>query len=1145
MSDFVHLHLHSEYSLLDGACRIEDIPAMAKANGHSAVAITDHGALYGAVAFWRACTACAVKPIIGCEVYVAGRSRFLKEGKMDASGHHLVLLAENETGYRNLIKLVSLSFTEGFYSKPRVDKELLRKYHGGLIALSACLSGEIPSLILSGGVTEAENAAKEYAAIFGPEHFYLELQNHGIADEARVATAIRAISERTGIPTVATNDVHYLRKRDASVQTTLMCIQTNNVVGEDNGIGFETDEFYYKSTEEMQKLFPHDAKALENTVKIAQRCCFDFTFGHFHLPTFPQSVGRTHREMLCEKTYKGFQKRIDSGAITFSEAYPKSAYEQRLAYELSVIDSMGFNEYYLIVEDFVGYAKSHGIPVGPGRGSGAGSLVAFCVGITDVDSLRYDLLFERFLNPERISLPDFDIDFCYEKRDSVIRYVREKYGQDRVAQIITFGTLQAKAAVRDTARALGIPYADGDRVAKLIPTHGTTIREALHIKELKEIYESSPKLAQMLDTAMALEGMPRHISTHAAGVVITEKPLMEYVPLSVSSGVPVVAYDMNTVADLGLVKFDFLGLRYLTVLSRAEENVRATCPDFSLEKVPFDDKKTYELLSNADTDGVFQLESQGIKAVLTQLKPTRLEDIIACIALYRPGPMESIGTFIARKNGTEPIVYAADALKPILENTYGCIVYQEQVMQIFRSLGGYSYAKADLVRRAMSKKKASEMDAEYDSFVSGAGQRGIESRVAGDIFKEMAAFANYAFNKSHATAYAFISYRTAYMKANHPAAYTAALLSAQQATDITRASVKILPPHINESQCDFSVAGEAVRYGFLQLKNVGQNFADAIVSCRKLCPFSDFADFAERMAAYDLNRRQVEALIKCGAFDCFGVTRSSLLAVYESIIEDALAKKRSNVTGQIDMFGSSSEAEDAKTKIDYPHIPEYPLRDLLRMEKEIAGVCFSGHLLEGYRKHLHSLHVDSLYGISQNEDNRFCDRAPVRVGGIVARKTVKKTRSGEAMAFVTLEDFGGEAEVIVFPKQYEACLSLFEQDNAILVEGHVSLKEDEAPKIIFSKGEHLRTNGEFAESAPPKKAEKGPAKLYLKVPSMNSVKTTQTLTLLQDRKGSVEVILYDSEKKKYVKANGYATTITDKLLVTLKELLGESNVRYQ
>ena len=1144
MSNFIHLHLHSEYSLLDGACRIKDIPAIAKANGHSAVAITDHGVLYGAVAFWRACKENDIKPIIGCEVYVARRSRFQKEGKQDASGHHLVLLVENEKGYKNLIKLVSLSFTEGFYSKPRVDKSLLREHHEGLIALSGCLSGEIPSLISSGAVDEAEKVAKEFSSIFGPENFYLEIQNHGIADEAKVATAIRSISERTGIPTVATNDVHYLRKKDASVQNTLMCIQTNNVVGEENGIGFETEEFYYKSTDEMHNLFPHDHQALENTLKIANRCNFSFSFGKFHLPTFPQNETMSHKEMLSKKAYDGLENKIKANRIVFDPEFTKASYLDRIEYELSVIDDMGFNEYYLIVEDFVRYAKSNGIPVGPGRGSGAGSLVAFCVGITDVDPLRYDLLFERFLNPERVTLPDFDIDFCYEKRDAVIKYVKEKYGDDHVAQIITFGTLQAKAAIRDTARALAIPYADADRIAKLIPSHSMTIKEALQLPQLKEIYDTSPTLAEMLDTAMALEGMPRHVSTHAAGVVITEKPLTEYVPLSVSSGVPVAAFDMNTVADLGLVKFDFLGLRYLTVLSRAEANVKATDPSFSLDSISFDDPKTYKLLSNADTDGIFQLESQGIKAVLSQLKPSHLEDIIACIALYRPGPMESIGTFIARKNGSEPVRYATPLLQPILENTYGCIVYQEQVMQIFRTLGGYTYAKADLVRRAMSKKKATEMDAEYENFILGAKNRGVSAETADQIFKDMAAFANYAFNKSHATAYAFISYKTAYMKANYPAAYTAALLSAQQSTDITRSSVKVLPPHINESNCDFSVAGNAVRYGFLQLKNIGQNFASAIVCCRTERAFSDFADFVERMASFDLNKKQVEALIKSGAFDCFGTTRSTLLAVYENVIDEALAKKRSNVTGQLDLFSMAEQIQEESTRKSYPQIPEYPLRDLLRMEREIAGVCFSGHLLEGYDKHYKALKPHTIFSVLQNEEDQFPERSAVTVAGIVTRKTVKKTKAGDPMAFVMLEDFGAEIEIVIFPKQYEANFQMFEPDSAICVYGNISHKEDEAPKVIFSKGEFLSLNSDYSEpkpQVPPKETKK----LYIKLSSINSVKATQTLTLLQNNKGGVEVVLYDSESKKYVKANGYSTTISDRLLSTLKELLGESNVRYQ
>ena len=717
MQSFVHLHLHTEYSLLDGACRIKDIPAIVKAAGHDTVAITDHGVLYGAVAFYKACKAEGIKPIIGCEVYVASGSRHQKEGKSDLSGNHLVLLVENEIGYQNLMKLVSYSFIDGFYMRPRVDMELLEQYHEGLIALSACLAGSIPRLILAGDYEGAKTLALKYNDIFGQNNFYLEVQNHGIADEGRVAASLRKMSLETSIPLVATNDVHYLRKADAAMQEVLVCVQTNHTIEEGSPLGFETEEFYYKNTSEMERLFSSYPGAIANTRLIADRCNFDFKFGQLSLPAYPVEKGASHASILRTLTMDGFERHIALGKITFAH-HSKEEYLERIDYELSVIDSMGYNSYYLIVQDFVSYSKNNGIAVGPGRGSGAGSLVAFCIGITDVDSIEYDLLFERFLNPERQTMPDFDIDFCYENRDRAIEYVKEKYGKDHVSQIVTFGTLAAKAAVRDVGRALGMPYADVDKVAKLIPSF-STIKEALTGKELAQMYREDPSVAKLLDMAMALEGMPRHASTHAAGVVITEHPVMDYVPLATNGESVVTSYDMDTVASLGLVKFDFLGLRYLTIIEKCESEIRKHTPSFDITKVSFDDTATYRMISAGRTDGVFQLESNGIKQVLMSMKPSCFSDIIATVALYRPGPMDSIDTFIARKHGTEPIVYKAPYLKEILGDTYGCIVYQEQVMQIFRRMAGYSFARADLVRRAMSKKKAAEMAAERKDFVSG------------------------------------------------------------------------------------------------------------------------------------------------------------------------------------------------------------------------------------------------------------------------------------------------------------------------------------------------------------------------------------------------------------------------------------------
>lgn len=1144
---FVHLHNHTEYSLLDGACRISELPARAAELGQTALAITDHGVLYGAVAFWRACKEAGIRPIIGCEVYVARRSHLAKEGKIDLSGDHLVLLAENETGYRHLMKLVSIGFTEGFYGKPRIDLALLEKYHEGLIALSACLSGYIPSMILQGQMEEAVAYARRLEGIFGKDSFFLELQNHGQADDLRVCAGLRSVSAQTGIRTVVTNDVHYLRRPDARIQNTLMCIQTNTSVSDGRHPGFEKDEYYLKSAEEMYALFPNDAEAVARTEEIAARCHFDFTFGKLQLPTFPAPSGTTHKEMLRREAEEGFARRIRSEELHFDAEYPEEAYRKRMEYELSVIDSMGFNEYFLIVQDFVRYAKTHDIPVGPGRGSGAGSLVAYFLGITDVDSLRFDLLFERFLNPERISMPDFDIDFCYEKRDRVIRYVKEKYGEDHVAQIITFGTMQAKAALRDVARVMGIPYADADRVVKLIPSFGFTIADAMSIPEFRRAYDASEEIAEMIDTAKALEGMPRHVSIHAAGIVITEKPVSEYVPLSVSGDATVAAYDMNTIADLGLVKFDFLGLRYLTVLAGAEKDVRQNDSDFLLSRVPFDDKKTYKLLMEGKTDGVFQLESAGIKSVLQQLRPERLEDIIACIALYRPGPMESIDTFIARKNGKEPIRYITPQLQPILDNTYGCIVYQEQVMQIFRAMGGYSYARADLVRRALAKKKADVLEAERDRFTEGCAERGISSAIAKQVFDEMASFAKYAFNKSHATAYAFISYRTAYMKAHYPAEYAAALLNAQQDADPSRCAVPLLPPDINESRSAYSVSGGCVRFGLMFVKNVGQLLAQAIEAERKMRgAFVGFTDFADRMAGRDLNKRSLESLIRAGAFDSMGHTRRSLIEVYEQVLGDAQARRSNNITGQLDLFSLGQEdTEKPSHENVIPSLPEYSQRELIGMEKEYTGICFSGNLLDDYKTHIASLSPVSIASVVAGDASDAADR-PVRVCGVITARTIKKTKAGETMAFLKVEDTTASCEVIMFPKAYLQYGGLAETDRAVVIEGRAKHTEDEAPKIIMQKLEWLISDRERAAvpkpAAPPKS---GGRRLCLRVPSMSCPEMTATMTLLYSHRGRVPVIFFDAARRVYAKTDGCLAAETPELDAALRKLLGDSSVLWQ
>ncbi|MBQ8351728.1 MAG: DNA polymerase III subunit alpha [Clostridia bacterium] len=1162
MADFVHLHLHSEYSLLDGACRVADIPKKAKAEGHRAVAITDHGVMYGAVAFYRACQEESIKPIIGCEVYVAPRTRHDREGRMDSSSHHLVLLVENEVGYRNLIALVSAGFVEGFYSKPRVDMELLRKHSKGLIALSACLAGKIPQLILGGDQHGAVAYAKELHEIFGKDHFYLEVQDHALAEEQTVARALREIAAETGIGLVATNDVHYLEKKDADTQAILMCVQTGNVITEGRPIGFETDEFYYKSTEEMAHLFADYPGALENSVKIAGMCNFDFIFGQTHLPTFTPPAGKTHKECLFSLAEEGFSEKVRRGEIDFTFA-TETQYRERMNYELSVIDQMGFNAYFLIVQDFIAFAKRSDIPVGPGRGSGAGSLVAYCVGITDVDPLRYQLLFERFLNPERVSLPDFDTDFCYDRRGEVIEYVRHKYGEDHVAQIVTFGTLAARAAVRDVGRALGMPYAEVDRVARLIPHElNVTIADAMAKKELRDLYDGSPEIRRLLDTARALEGMPRHASTHAAGIVITEKPTDYYVPLSVNGDVTVTQYDMDTAAALGLVKFDFLGLRYLTILSNAEKEIRVRTPDFTLSRIPQDDAETFRLMAEGQTNGVFQLESAGMKQMLAQLKPANLEDVIAAIALYRPGPMDSIPRYIACRNGTEQVSYAVPALRDILGVTNGCIVYQEQVMQICRELAGYSFAHADIVRRAMSKKKAEVMEAERAQFVAGSVARGVDQAAAEQIFEEMVSFASYAFNKSHATAYAVISYRTAYLKVHYPREYMAALMTSvlgdtaklgEYIAECQHAHIAVLAPDINESRLHFSVAGDHIRFGLLAIKNVGRTFVEQILRERQNGDFVDFEDFIDRMAGGDLNRRQVEALIKCGAFDRLGNKRSQLLSAYEQILESAAARVRTNLTGQLDLFSIGTVDAVAKTKFNYPDLPEFNIRELLLLEKESAGMSFSGHLLDDYKKHIAYLKAEpigdimSSYSEETGESDRYADKQRVGVAGIITKRVNKNTRGGEPMAFFTLADRFSEMEVVVFPKLLARFGTEVRVENVVYAEGELSIREGEEPKLLLGSLVPLKADEDFVPSASSKSTEvpKKVGKLYLKVPSLSDAVCETALSLVKKIGGNVPVIFYDNSQRKYVAAKDVQTTADDALLSRLRVLLGEENVILQ
>ncbi|MBQ4054709.1 MAG: DNA polymerase III subunit alpha, partial [Clostridia bacterium] len=906
MADFVHLHLHSEYSLLDGACRISQIPDAALKAGQSAVAITDHGNMFGVVDFYNSCKKAGVKPIIGCEVYVSSgdmKDRSYSENKR--SYYHLVLLCENELGYRNLIHMVSRSYTEGFYIKPRIDLSLLKEHSEGLICLSGCLAGSIPQAILGGALNDAKKQALWFSRLFGEDRFYLEIQDHGMPEDKIVNSGILSISRETGIPMVATNDVHYLDKADADTQATLMCVQMNRVVTDGRPVGFESDEYYLKSFEEMNMLFSGYENALENSVKIADMCNFDFDFERHIFPKVELEAGVTPADFLRKLAYDCLDKKEAQGSIDYS-VNPKEEYVSRIDYELSVICSMGYAEYYIIVWDFVNFAKNNQIPVGPGRGSGAGSLVAYLIGITDVDPIEYDLLFEAFLNPERISMPDFDIDFCYFRRDEVFDYVRRKYGDDRVSKIITFGTLAARAAVRDIGRALGMSYSDVDAVAKLIPS-GPKVRlsDAVKTPAIAKLYSENAKIRKLLDLSIAVEGMPRNASTHAAGVVICDRPISEYVPLAVSGEVLVTQFDMNTIASLGLLKFDFLGLRYLTVIDDCEKLIRKKDPDFDIEKISLEDKKTYELLSSGRCIGLFQLESDGMRRMLSEMKPHCIRDVMVAIALYRPGPAKFIDRFIENRRDGKKSEYSIPALAEILDETYGCIVYQEQVMQIFRVIAGYSYGKADIVRRAISKKKLDVIEKERVNFINGAVSQGSSASDAENLFEDMIGFANYGFKKSHAASYGILSYRTAYLKAHYPAEYFSALLSSelgntaktvQYINDAEHLGIKLLPPDINESDVNFGVSADGnIRYGLLALKNVGESYVRAIISERRNSNFEGLADFLIRMKSCDTNRKQIESLIKSGAFDRLGVTRSSMLVAYEEMIDLLSSDKRRNL----------------------------------------------------------------------------------------------------------------------------------------------------------------------------------------------------------------------------------------------------------
>ncbi|MHC1694161.1 MAG: DNA polymerase III subunit alpha [Eubacteriales bacterium] len=1175
---FVHLHLHTEYSLLDGACRISDIPAAVKAAGQSAVAVTDHGVMFGCVDFYKACVKEGIKPVIGCEVYVASRSMHNKEHGADSNNGHLVLLVENEKGYENLIYMVSKAHTEGFYNKPRVDIELLKTHSEGLIALSACLGGFVQQRLLNGDFEGAREHALLLNSIFGQDSFFLELQNHGIEGQAEVAGRLSLLSRQTGIPLVATNDVHYLRKQDAEAQAVLMCIQTNSDINDGRPFGFETDEFYLKTEQQMRELFPANPEAIDNTARIADRCEFHFDFSKLYLPVFQLPQRQTPDAYLRGLALEGLEKILSRGSLPA----PEADYRSRLEYELDIITRMGYSEYYLIVWDFIAYAKSRAIPVGPGRGSGAGSLVAYSVGITGIDPIRYNLLFERFLNPERVSMPDFDIDLCQERRGEVIEYVKRKYGEDHVAQIITFGTMAARAAVRDVGRALGMSYAEVDIIAKLIPQFpGSSLQKALEGSEdLLRLYETDHKVRRLIDTALLLEGMPRHASTHAAGVVITDRRVYEHVPLAQNPDAVVTQYSMNTVAELGLLKIDFLGLRYLTIVENSAISIRTRKPSFTADAIPLDDKATYNLLSTGHTDGVFQFESAGMKSLLTGLKPESLEDLIAAISLYRPGPMDSIPKYIKNRHTKDKIKYLTPKLEPILSVTYGCIVYQEQVMQIFRELAGYTYGGADVVRRIMSKKKASEMEKERVRFIygdtahdgkpaiTGAVKNGVDEAAAKEIFNDMADFASYAFNKSHAAAYALLSYRTAYLKCHYPKDYFAALLTsvlndtgkiAEYIAECTRLRIKILPPDINESSAFFTVAGDNIRYGMLAIKNVGLGYINHILEQRIIRPFSSFADFLWRMSAYDSNKRQVEALIKCGLFDSLGVDRGKLLSVYEGAMESLSSVKKGRMSGQISMFeDDSSQMPDFEIK--YPDGPDLTFNEKLILEKDSSGQYFSGHPFNDYSTHASRLGAIPIGRVlTEGESGEIRERQLITTAGFITHRKLKLTKNSAEMAFCDLEDMFSTIEVIVFPKVFAQYSELLQEENAVAVTGEVSVREDEAPKLLARTFIQLSRN---TSMSPPDKQTPTPANtrscvveesnstategtkkaLYLRLPEMSGRVFDKVENLLYLFEGEDTVYVLDTSTGKRSKRAGTGTDINEPMLKELRRLLGGENV---
>ncbi len=1147
---FVHLHVHTEYSLLDGACRISGMMDRVKELGQSAIAITDHGVVYGGIDCYKAANAAGFKPIIGCEVYAARRGMEDRVHGIDNDPYHLVLLCENMIGYQNLCYIVSEAFCRGFYGKPRVDIALLRERHEGLIALSACLAGAIPQYLMNEDYAAAKAYALEMADIFGPEHFYLELQDHGIEEQLTVNQGVMRLARETGLPLVVTNDAHYLRKEDAKMQDVLLCVQTGKTVDDTNRMKFQTEEFYLKSEEELKKLFTNCPEAFENTVKIADMCNVEFVFNQYHLPSFPVPEGYTNEQYFRKLCYEGFEGRYEN---------PPESYLERLEYEIGVISRMGYVNYYLIVWDFIRYAKETGIPVGPGRGSGAASIVAYCMHITEVDPMKCSLIFERFLNPERVSMPDFDTDFCQERRGEVIEYVMRKYGKDHVAQIATFGTMAARGAIRDVGRALNFTYAETDVVAKLVPTTlHITLKDALEVSpKLKEMYDADDRVRLLIDTAMSLEGMPRNTSTHAAGVVITADPVHNYVPLSKNDDTIVTQYTMTTIEELGLLKMDFLGLRNLTVIKDAEQQIQKFQPEFSMDKIADDDQETFQMVAEGKTQGVFQLESAGMTGVCVGMKSSSIEDFTAVVALYRPGPMDSIPRFISNKLNPQKVTYKTPLLEPILKVTYGCIVYQEQVIEIFRSLGGYTMGQADNIRRAISKKKMKVIEAERKVFVYGDEKQGITGcighgvpeSVAQSIYDEIVDFANYAFNKAHAVCYAVVAYQTAYLKCHYPKQYMAALMTsvldsaekiAGYIAECKDMGIAVLPPDINRSDDHFTVEDDSVRFGLGAVKNVGHGLIRSMVAKRNEGgPFKSLEDFLQRMGEGELNKRAVEHFIKCGSMDCFGYHRSELLGVYDSMMDAVAATRKKNLDGQMGLFAMLEE-DDAAAAIPIPKLAEMSRADLMAMEKETTGIYLSGHPMDDYRKFLKNTHVIPI-GALTGEENTYQDDAIVSVAGIVQSVKMKTTRNNSMMSYVMIEDDTSSIELIAFSNTLNQYGGYLRENSAVVITGRLSIRDEKDPNIIINRA---RPISDYVEDEPAAQDEvpkvlpsTGTLYLQLKSEEDPNYRKVRAIVNMFPGDGTVKVFFADTRKMR-----GTRASFDERMMNELKNLLSEANV---